>query len=61
MVDNLHPAGLRVEDTSRSCENCGSYVTKQFIRVFGSRDGKVYACGNCATGRELRDGGGAEP
>ncbi len=45
----------------RTCENCGSYVTKQFIRVFGGNDGAVYGCMNCTTGRDLREGGGREP
>lgn len=47
--------------TRRQCENCGEYVTKQFIRVFGANDGSVYACTNCTTGRDLRNGAGAEP
>jgi len=53
------------EDTQRTqqrtCENCGSYVTKQFVRVFGGNDGAVYGCMNCMTGRDLREGGAREP
>jgi len=45
----------------RTCENCGEYVTKQFVRVFGANDGSVYGCMNCSTGRDLRDGGGKQP
>jgi len=40
----------------RKCNNCGSYVTKQFIRVFGSNNGELYGCMNCMTGRQVRDG-----
>jgi len=43
------------------CQNCGEYVTKQFIRVFGTNDGSLYGCMSCSTGRELRDGGGKRP
>jgi len=45
----------------RTCETCGSYVTKQFVRVFGGNDGAVYGCMNCTTGRDLREGGGRRP
>ncbi len=45
----------------RTCENCGSYVTKQFIRVFGGNDGSVHGCMSCTTGRDLREGGGRQP
>jgi len=48
-------------DSQRTCNNCGSYVTKQFVRVFGANDGSVYGCMNCSTGRQLREGGGTQP
>lgn len=47
--------------SQRQCKNCGEYVTKQFIRVFGANDGCVYGCMNCSTGSELRDGGATQP
>ena len=49
------------QSSQRTCENCGEYVTKQFVRVFGANDGHVYGCMNCSTGRDLRDGGGKQP
>ena len=48
-------------DPERECQNCGRYVTKQFVRVFGGRDGKVYGCTECLTGRQIRSGEAAEP
>lgn len=39
----------------RECENCGGYVTKQFVRVFGT-GGRVYGCMSCMTGKQLRNG-----
>ncbi|MFC4438518.1 MULTISPECIES: DUF7563 family protein [Natrialbaceae] len=42
-----------------SCDDCGEYVTRDFIRVFGV-DGKVHGCPHCATYRELQDGAGVE-
>jgi len=45
----------------RTCKNCGEYVTKQFVRVFGANDGSVYGCMNCSTGRDLREGAGTQP
>lgn len=42
-----------------SCGNCGEYVTRHFVRVFGI-DGEVYGCPECSTYRELHAGGGLE-
>ena len=47
------------EDTNRSCQNCGSHVTEQFARVFGTNDDAVHGCPDCSTGRELYEGHGA--
>lgn len=52
---NKHHSRQRVR------QNCGEYVTKQFVRVFGTNDGSLYGCMNCSTGRELRNGGGKRP
>jgi len=57
----LDESGSRLKKESRECENCGQYVTKQFVRVFGGNDGKVYGCPNCLTGRELRAGKSTRP
>lgn len=29
------------------CTYCDSFVSREFVRVFGDRDGRVYACPNC--------------
>ena len=61
-MDTLHIQNSEKTHTSqRTCENCGEYVTKQFVRVFGANDGSVYGCMSCSTGRDLRDGGGKQP
>ena len=62
-MDVLHTqqTGESRHSKQRTCENCGEYVTKQFVRVFGANDGSVYGCMNCSTGRDLRDGGASEP
>lgn len=62
-MDTLH-IQKTANDThisQRTCENCGEYVTKQFVRVFGANDGSVYGCMSCSTGRQLREGGGTQP
>ncbi|WP_306059951.1 DUF7563 family protein [Natronococcus wangiae] len=41
------------------CGDCGEYVTRDFIRVFGV-DGEVHGCPDCTTYRELYDGGGVD-
>lgn len=29
------------------CQYCESFVSKEFIRVFGDHQGQVFACPNC--------------
>lgn len=41
------------------CRDCGGYVTRNFIRVFGV-DGAVSGCPNCTTYRELNTGGAVD-
>lgn len=49
----------RCDSRMPMCANCESYVTRDFIRVFGV-DGDVYGCPHCTTYSELQDGSGAE-
>jgi len=43
-MDTLQIENNQTEHHSqqRMCQNCGEYVTKQFIRVFGTNDGSLY-------------------
>ena len=41
------------------CENCGSPVTDDFARVFGTNSNEVFACPHCASMRDIMDGGAA--
>lgn len=45
-------------ETSTCCQNCGSYVTSAFARVFGDNQDHVHACLECSTMRALRTGSG---
>ncbi|MFW6320319.1 MAG: DUF7563 family protein [Halohasta sp.] len=62
-MDMLHPPAADDDRLSanRQCQNCGHYVTKQFVRVFGANDGSLYGCLSCLTLRDLREGGGKQP
>jgi len=40
------------------CQNCQSYISHRFARVFGNNDDEVYGCINCSTLHSLRDGEG---
>ena len=37
----------------RRCENCESFVTERFARVFGDNDDRVHYCPECASYREM--------
>ncbi|MFW5918630.1 MAG: DUF7563 family protein [Halanaeroarchaeum sp.] len=41
---------------NRYCGHCGAHVSTAFARVFGNNHNEVYACPDCATMRELRNG-----
>ncbi|WP_255198587.1 DUF7563 family protein [Halorarius litoreus] len=41
------------------CQNCGSPVTDDFARVFGTNANEVLACPACAPMRTIMDGGAA--
>lgn len=43
-----------------TCNKCGGFVTRNFVRVFGSNEEEVYACPNCSSLSELMERGGAE-
>lgn len=38
------------------CNNCGAFVSGEFVRVFGSNDSQVYACLDCAVSPDLHAG-----
>lgn len=43
------------------CQNCGSYVTESFARVFGSNEREVFGCPRCRSFASLMDGAAADP
>lgn len=38
------------------CTTCDSFVTADFVRVFGTGDGRVFACSNCTSMAAVADG-----
>jgi hypothetical protein len=43
------------------CQNCGSYVTESFARVFGNNECEVFGCPRCLPFTSLMDGAAADP
>lgn len=39
------------------CQNCGSFVTRDFARVFGNNRNEVFGCLDCMTATEVKKGG----
>ena len=42
------------------CTTCDSFVTADFVRVFGTNDGQVFACPSCASMTDVTDGAAVE-
>jgi hypothetical protein len=38
------------------CQRCGSFVSADFIRVFGGNEREVFACLGCTTAMDLYEG-----
>lgn len=39
------------------CNNCGQFVTTDFVRVFSDDNGQLAGCLHCLNLTDLRDGG----
>ncbi|WP_225741293.1 DUF7563 family protein [Halorussus halophilus] len=39
------------------CQSCGSFVTRDFARVFGNNRNQVFGCLECMTATEVKKGG----
>ncbi|WP_143095458.1 DUF7563 family protein [Halopelagius inordinatus] len=44
------------EFTMHTCHNCEEFVTRDFVRVFGDEEGRVFGCPSCLTTRDLQNG-----
>lgn len=44
-----------------TCQYCENVVSTKFVRIFGSDNGTIHCCPDCATFRELQDGAAATP
>lgn len=45
-----------IDWTMPECQNCGSFVTTDFKRVFAGNDGEVHGCFNCLQKTDVKDG-----
>lgn len=43
------------------CKQCGSFVTADFVRVFGNNSDQVFGCPDCMTYADLIEGEGSKP
>lgn len=39
------------------CDNCGGFVTQNFVRVFGDNQDNVQGCMSCCDRTAVREGG----
>ena len=45
------------ELATNRCRNCGSFVTRDFARVFGNNHDEVFGCLDCMTATDVKKGG----
>lgn len=45
------------ESVMPECNNCGQFVTTDFVRVFGDDNGELTGCLHCLDLTEFREGG----
>ncbi len=45
----------------KECNNCGTYVTPDFARVFGNGEDEVFGCPRCSSFSDLMSGRAAKP
>jgi len=53
--------GLTQPRNTSECQHCGRRIPQHRRRVMGDNNEVVHACGECATGAELRNGAAAKP
>ena len=51
--------GLTRVSEMPSCNNCDSFKTKQYVRVFGDDDNELHRCHDCSIYGEMLHGVGA--
>jgi hypothetical protein len=44
-----------------TCNNCGEFVTRDFVRVFGDAEDEVFGCPSCMNMREVMEGEASRP
>jgi hypothetical protein len=44
-----------------TCNNCGEFVTRGFVRVFGDDDDRVFGCPDCMNMRDVMNGAASRP
>lgn len=49
------------DGTHSHCLGCGEHVQPGTIRIYGTNDGRLFACIQCSTPRDLRQGAGMNP
>jgi hypothetical protein len=39
-----------------TCDNCDAFVSRDFVRVFGDADDRIFGCPSCSTAPESARG-----
>ena len=56
MSKTITPSQTESRIPETRCQNCGSFVTRDFARVFGDNQNTVHGCLECMNGAEIKNG-----
>ncbi|WP_458205662.1 DUF7563 family protein [Haladaptatus sp. NG-SE-30] len=55
MSESMQPRG-EFQPNEYRCQNCESFVTQEFARVFGNNDDEVVDCLDCMSATKVKNG-----
>ncbi|WP_446685177.1 DUF7563 family protein [Haladaptatus pallidirubidus] len=61
MAKTTTQRGMESRIVDNRCQNCESFITRDFARVFGDNQNTVQGCLNCMSGTDVKAGHASYP
>ncbi|WP_438267481.1 DUF7563 family protein [Haladaptatus halobius] len=61
MAKTTSQRGMESRIVDTGCQNCGSFITRDFARVFGDNQNTVHGCLNCMSKTDVKAGHASDP